>query len=141
MVLCGCVFLMEFIQPPSMMEKQTRTSKAKSENKLKEAAEHPGQDSFAALEQPAHSIQEASAEATRIISAISEVQSVPAPCDTEAAATGREDCNDHNVALETATVLQDTESSGTAEPLKERPVEEVAARLAQQDQQEKDVIA
>ncbi|XP_047209831.1 MICOS complex subunit MIC60 isoform X2 [Girardinichthys multiradiatus] len=132
---------MEFIQPPSMIEKQTRTSKAKSENKLKEAAEHPGQDSLAALEQPAHSIQEASAEATRIISAISEVQSVPAPCDTEAAATGREDCNDHNVTLETATVLQDTESSGTAEPLKERPVEEVAARLAQQDQQEKDVIA
>ncbi|MED6246792.1 hypothetical protein ATANTOWER_023686, partial [Ataeniobius toweri] len=133
---------MEFIQPPSMMEKQTRTSKAKSENKLKEAAEHPGQDSLGALEQPAHNIQEASAEATRIISAISEVQSVPAPCDTEAAAaTGREDCNDHNVALETATVLQDTESSGTAEPLKERPVEEVAARLAQQDQQEKNVIA
>uniref|UniRef100_A0A3Q2WCI1 MICOS complex subunit MIC60 n=1 Tax=Haplochromis burtoni TaxID=8153 RepID=A0A3Q2WCI1_HAPBU len=58
---------------------------------------------------------EASAEATHIISAIGEVPSVPAPCDTEAAAV--------------------------KEPMKERPVEEVAARLAQQEQEEQDISA
>ncbi|XP_054879605.1 MICOS complex subunit MIC60 isoform X2 [Poeciliopsis prolifica] len=121
---------MEFIQPPSMMEKQMKTSKAKSEKKLKETTEHGVQDSDPASSQPAQNIQEASAEATQIISAISEVQSVPAPCDTEPTA-----------AAETATVLQDTESAATAEPLRERPAEEVAARLAQQNQDEKDVIA
>ncbi|KAM4733131.1 MICOS complex subunit MIC60 isoform 2-T2 [Anableps anableps] len=135
---------MESNQPPSMMEKQMRISQAKSEKKLKETAELPAQDSSPAVAPPAQNIQEASAEATQIISAISEVQSVPAPCDTEAAVTGREDCkecNGHNVALETAAVLQDTESGGTAEPLKERSAEEVAARLAQQNQEEKDIIA
>ncbi|XP_043982777.1 MICOS complex subunit MIC60 isoform X3 [Gambusia affinis] len=134
---------MESIQPPSMMEKQMRTSKAKSENKLKETTEHGAQDSGPASSQPAQNIQaEASAEATQIISAISEVQSIPAPCDTEpTAATGDcKECSDHNIVLETAAVLQDTESAGTAEPLRERSAEEVAARLAQQNQDEKDII-
>ncbi|XP_043982781.1 MICOS complex subunit MIC60 isoform X7 [Gambusia affinis] len=117
---------MESIQPPSMMEKQMRTSKAKSENKLKETTEHGAQDSGPASSQPAQNIQEASAEATQIISAISEVQSIPAPCDTEPTAA--------------TAVLQDTESAGTAEPLRERSAEEVAARLAQQNQDEKDII-
>ncbi|XP_014841723.1 PREDICTED: MICOS complex subunit MIC60 isoform X4 [Poecilia mexicana] len=113
---------MESIQPPSMMEKQMRTSKAKSEKKLKETTE-------SALSQPTQNIQaEASAEATQIISAISEVQSIPAPCDTEPAAAA-------------AAVLQETESAGAAEPLRERSAEEVAARLAQQNQDEKDIIA
>ncbi|XP_014913205.1 MICOS complex subunit MIC60 isoform X4 [Poecilia latipinna] len=113
---------MESIQPPSMMEKQMRTSKAKSEKKLKETTEP-------ALSQPTQNIQaEASAEATQIISAISEVQSIPAPCDTEPAAAA-------------AAVLQETESAGAAEPLRERSAEEVAARLAQQNQDEKDIIA
>uniref|UniRef100_A0A3B4ZFK0 MICOS complex subunit MIC60 n=1 Tax=Stegastes partitus TaxID=144197 RepID=A0A3B4ZFK0_9TELE len=71
---------------------------------------------------------EASAEATHIISAISEVPSVPAPCDTEAADTP-------------AAVHPNAESPSAAEPLKERPVEEVAARLAQQDQEEQDILA
>ncbi|KAM4586572.1 MICOS complex subunit MIC60 isoform 1-T1 [Fundulus diaphanus] len=135
---------MESLQPPSMMEKQMRTPTTKSEKKLKETAEHPAPDASSALAQSAQSIQEASAEATQIISAISEVQSVPAPCDTEAAATGREDCqecNDHTVAMEPTAVLQKTNSAGTAEPLTERPVEEVAARLAQQDQEENNVVA
>lgn len=135
---------MESIQPPSMMDKQTRTPKAKSEKKLKETAEHQAQDSAPPLAPPPQNIQEASAEATQIISAISEVQSVPAPCDTENTATAREDCkecSDHNVALETTAVHQDTKSAGAAEPLKERSEQEVAARLAQKDQEEKDVIA
>lgn len=50
------------------------------------------------------------------------------------------ECSDHNIVLETAAVLQDTESAGTAEPLRERSAEEVAARLAQQNQDEKDII-
>ncbi|XP_013888598.1 MICOS complex subunit MIC60 isoform X2 [Austrofundulus limnaeus] len=62
-------------QPPSMLEKQTKTSKAKPES--------PSPQSGLV---PAQSIQEASAEATQIISAISEVPSVPAPCDSQAAA-------------------------------------------------------
>ncbi|XP_027888159.1 MICOS complex subunit MIC60 isoform X4 [Xiphophorus couchianus] len=119
---------MESIQPPSMLEKQMRTSKAKSEKKLKETTEHGAQDSGPASPQPAQNIQaEASAEATQIISAISEVQSIPAPCDTEPTAAA-------------ATVFQDTKSAGTAEPLRERSAEEVAARLAQQNQDEKDII-
>ncbi|XP_032410602.1 MICOS complex subunit MIC60 isoform X4 [Xiphophorus hellerii] len=119
---------MESIQPPSMLEKQMRTSKAKSEKKLKETTEHGTQDSGPASSQPAQNIQaEASAEATQIISAISEVQSIPAPCDTEPTAAA-------------AAVFQDTKSAGTAEPLRERSAEEVAARLAQQNQDEKDII-
>uniref|UniRef100_A0A4W6D9W4 MICOS complex subunit MIC60 n=1 Tax=Lates calcarifer TaxID=8187 RepID=A0A4W6D9W4_LATCA len=42
---------------------------------------------------------------------------------------------------ETAAVQPDTESPAAAEPIKERPVEEVAARLAQQDQEEQDIVA
>ncbi|XP_023184486.1 MICOS complex subunit MIC60 isoform X4 [Xiphophorus maculatus] len=119
---------MESIQPPSMLEKQMRTSKAKSEKKLKETTEYGAQDSGPTSPQPAQNIQaEASAEATQIISAISEVQSIPAPCDTEPTAAA-------------ATVFQDTKSAGTAEPLRERSAEEVAARLAQQNQDEKDII-
>uniref|UniRef100_A0A3Q3CHX3 MICOS complex subunit MIC60 n=1 Tax=Haplochromis burtoni TaxID=8153 RepID=A0A3Q3CHX3_HAPBU len=69
---------------------------------------------------------EASAEATHIISAIGEVPSVPAPCDTEAAVCvcvfSLEECNE-------------------CHEHKERPVEEVAARLAQQEQEEQDISA
>uniref|UniRef100_A0A8C4DVI0 MICOS complex subunit MIC60 n=1 Tax=Dicentrarchus labrax TaxID=13489 RepID=A0A8C4DVI0_DICLA len=76
----------ELAQPPSMMDKQTNVSKAKSEKKVKEAAESPASEMSPVPIQPAQSIEEASAEATHIISAISEVTSVPAPCDTEGAA-------------------------------------------------------
>ncbi|XP_017278630.1 MICOS complex subunit MIC60 [Kryptolebias marmoratus] len=119
----------ESSQPPSMMEKHMKTSKAKPERRLKEAAESPA----SVPAQSAQSIQEASAEATQIISAISEVPSVPAPCDTEAAA-GTEDCQQCHEH-------PDPESAAAAQPMKERPVEEVAARLAQQDQKESDILA
>uniref|UniRef100_A0AAQ6IE73 MICOS complex subunit MIC60 n=1 Tax=Anabas testudineus TaxID=64144 RepID=A0AAQ6IE73_ANATE len=84
-------------------------------------------------------------EATHIISAISEVQSVPAPCDTEAAAVKGDtspplcteeeckECHEHKDPV-AAAVHHDTEA------LKERPVEEVAARLAQQDRDEHDIV-
>lgn len=121
----------ELGQPPSMMEKEKKPSKAKSEKKVKEAAETPTKEISPVPKQPAQSIEEASAHATHIISAISEVQSVPAPCDTEAAPAKEEKCKDCNEHKDTPVT----------EALKERPVEEVAARLAQQDQEEKNTVA
>ncbi|XP_034738728.1 MICOS complex subunit MIC60 isoform X1 [Etheostoma cragini] len=121
----------EMAQPPSMMEKPAKGSKAKSEKKAKEAAESPV---------PTQSIEEASAEATHILSAMGEVQSVPAPCDTEGTAAKEEECKEchgHEDPPVTAVVHPDTES----ETLKERPVEEVTARLAQQDLEEQDALA
>ncbi|XP_030595138.1 MICOS complex subunit MIC60 isoform X1 [Archocentrus centrarchus] len=121
---------MELAQPPSMIEKQVKVSKTKSEKNVKEAPESPDKDSrpVATAQSIEEASQEASKEATHIISAISEVPSVPAPCDTEAAAVKEEckDCHEHKEATE---------------PLKERPVEEVAARLAQQDKEEQDIVA
>ncbi|XP_061581987.1 MICOS complex subunit MIC60 isoform X3 [Cololabis saira] len=79
-------------QPPSMMERQVKPSKSKP-NKVKESAESPAKEAAPISAEPAQSLQEASAEATQIISAISEVPSVPAPCDTEvkAVSTSLED--------------------------------------------------
>ncbi|XP_038554758.1 MICOS complex subunit MIC60 [Micropterus salmoides] len=131
---------MELAQPPSMMEKQTKVSKAKSEKKVKEASESPAKETSPVPTQPAQSIEEASAEATHIISAISEIQSVPAPCDTEAAAV-KEECNACHDHKDTPGTAADTESPAATEPLRERPVEEVAARLAQQDLEEQDILA
>uniref|UniRef100_A0AAQ6IN10 MICOS complex subunit MIC60 n=1 Tax=Anabas testudineus TaxID=64144 RepID=A0AAQ6IN10_ANATE len=124
----------ELAQPPSMLEKQVKASKAKSEKKVKEEAGSSTKESHVPA-QPARSIEEASVEATHIISAISEVQSVPAPCDTEAAAVKEEckECHEHKDPV-AAAVHHDTEA------LKERPVEEVAARLAQQDRDEHDIV-
>ncbi|AWP12604.1 putative mitochondrial inner membrane protein [Scophthalmus maximus] len=131
---------MEMAQIPSLMEKQVKSSKAKSEKRVKEAAESPAKETSSAPTQPAQSIEEASAEVTHIISAISEVPTVPAPCDTEAAAV-KEECHDHQGSPETVEVHPDTESPAASEPMRERPVEEVAARLAQQDQDEQDIVS
>ncbi|XP_070818825.1 MICOS complex subunit MIC60 isoform X2 [Chaetodon trifascialis] len=134
---------MELVQPPSMMEKQVKVSKAKSEKKAKEAEESPENEIRHVPTQPTKSIEEASTEATHIISAISEVTSVPAPCDTETAAVKEEcqDSHDHKDTLVTAVVHSDAESPAAVEPIKERPVEEVAARLAQQEQEEMDTLS
>lgn len=118
----------ELAQPPSMIEKQVKKSAKK------EGAEGPVKDSSPAPSQPAQSLEEASAEATHIISAISEVPSVPAPCDTEAAAV--KECNECHEHKEATAV-----DPAPTEPMKERPVEEVAARLAQQEQEEQDISA
>ncbi|XP_063354558.1 MICOS complex subunit MIC60 isoform X2 [Pelmatolapia mariae] len=118
----------ELAQPPSMIEKQVKKSAKK------EGAEGPVKDSSPVPSQPAQSIEEASAEVTHIISAISEVPSVPAPCDTEAAAVKEcKECHEHKEA----TAVH----PAATEPMKERPVEEVAARLAQQEQEEQDISA
>ncbi|XP_034545882.1 MICOS complex subunit MIC60 [Notolabrus celidotus] len=125
----------EASQPPSMMEKKMKASKSKTEKK---EAESPAESGLVPAP-PVQSLEEASAEATHIISAISEVPSVPAPCDTEATAV-KEECTEcHHHDDSTASAAES--SSPAAEPLRERPEEEVTARLAQQDQEEQDVIA
>ncbi|CAL8356831.1 unnamed protein product [Merluccius merluccius] len=109
---------LELAQPPSMMVEEPQPSKTKA--KKKKNAEGPTETPKTS---PAQDIEDASAEASHIISAISEVPSVPAPHDTEAAAPK-------------ANML-----TAEDEPLKERPVEEVTARIAQQDQAEQDTLA
>ncbi|KAM4628762.1 MICOS complex subunit MIC60 isoform 2-T2 [Polymixia lowei] len=112
---------LELAQPASMMLEESKSSKTKKEKMKKEDK---------STESPAHttqSIEEASAEASHIISAISEVPSIPAPHDTGASASTVE--------------LGDVLPVATEEPLKERPVEEVAARLAEQDQAEQEILA
>uniref|UniRef100_A0A3Q2XZL6 MICOS complex subunit MIC60 n=1 Tax=Hippocampus comes TaxID=109280 RepID=A0A3Q2XZL6_HIPCM len=115
----------QLAQPPSMMEKAMKVSKAKQEKKVKETTESPIE--VAKPVQPAQSLEEASTEVTHIISAISDVPSVPAPCDTEM------------TPVKGSTFQECKESA--AEPLKERPVEEVTARLAQQDLDEQEIVA
>uniref|UniRef100_UPI0037E9B666 MICOS complex subunit MIC60 n=1 Tax=Semicossyphus pulcher TaxID=241346 RepID=UPI0037E9B666 len=122
-------------QPPSMMDKQMKKSKA--EKKLKQAAESPAAETEPSAAPPVQSLEEASAEATHIISAISEVPTIPAPCDTEAAV--KEECQEcHHHEDSSVSVPVD---SAEDEPLRERPEEEVTARLALQDLQEQDVLA
>ncbi|XP_077073323.1 MICOS complex subunit MIC60 isoform X1 [Siphateles boraxobius] len=74
---------------------------------------------------PSQTLQEASAEAAHIISAISDVPSVPAPGTSDESPAGpapaAEECH-HEPAL------------------RERPAEEVSARLVQQDQAEQHVL-
>lgn len=112
-------------QPPSMMEQTLKEPKPSVVRKVKEEPSPP----------PAQTIEEASVEATHIISAMSEVQSVPAPHDTEVAVIKEvaEECHECNAPLPADTAL-------VSEPFKERPVEEVAARLAEQDQAEKEIL-
>ncbi|XP_037316790.2 MICOS complex subunit MIC60 [Pungitius pungitius] len=122
----------EMAQPPSMMDKPVKAPKGKKA--LKEP-ESPAKETSLVPSQPAQSIEEASAEASHIISAISEISTVPAPCDTESAAV-KEECKECQHHADPAVVSADSEN-----PLRERPVEEVAARLAQQDQEEQDTLS
>ncbi|XP_054648684.1 MICOS complex subunit MIC60 isoform X1 [Dunckerocampus dactyliophorus] len=126
----------ESAQPPSMMERTMKVSKTKPDKKVKESSESPMKEASPPSVQHTQSLEEASAEATHIISAISEVPSVPAPCDTEVPLVKEEckECHAHEQSPE-------TESLAAVEALKERPVEEVTARLAQQDQEEQDILA
>lgn len=48
---------MEMVQPPAMIEKQVKASKAKSEKKVKEAAESPGKEPSPVTTQPAQSLE------------------------------------------------------------------------------------
>ncbi|XP_056124923.1 MICOS complex subunit MIC60 isoform X2 [Rhinichthys klamathensis goyatoka] len=71
---------------------------------------------------PAQTLQEASAEAAHIISAISDVPSMPAPGTSDESPAPAAEESHHEPAL------------------KERPAEEVSARLEQQDQAEQHVL-
>ncbi|XP_076594899.1 MICOS complex subunit MIC60 isoform X5 [Chaetodon auriga] len=102
---------MELVQPPSMMEKQV-VSKAKSEKKVKEAEGSLENEISHVPTQPTKSIEE--------------------EC---------QDSHDHKDKLVTAVVHSDTESPAAVESLKERPAEEVATRLAQQEQEEMDTLS
>lgn len=120
---------MEVSQPPSMMPLKEPKTVAKVKEEPPPA--------------PAQTIEEASVEATHIISAISEVQSVPAPHDTEPALLKdvvQEECEECNAAAPLEAVVPEA-AAPEPEPLRERPVEEVTARLAEQDQAEQEVLA
>lgn len=51
------------------------------------------------------------------------------------------ECHEHKETPVTTAVLPEMESPATSETLTERPVEEVTARLAQQDKEEQDILA
>ncbi|XP_077588774.1 MICOS complex subunit MIC60 [Stigmatopora nigra] len=133
----------DLTQPPSMIEKVIKSTKAKQE-KVKASAESPIVVTIPLPLEPTQTLEEASAEATHIISAISEVPSVPAPCDTEVTPV-KEDCKEcHNHITEDTTAISTEGESvvaSPAEPLTERSVEEVTARLAQQDIDEQEILA
>ncbi|KAI5624782.1 MICOS complex subunit MIC60 [Silurus asotus] len=126
----------EPLQISSVSEASKDSKQPKAKEKQLESAPAP-----AVEETPAQSLQtlgEASAEAAHIISAISEVQTVPAPATSSEPTT-----------VPQASNLSPTEPRAAEEchecahheaTLKERPVEEVAARLAQQDQAEQDTL-
>ncbi|TST60382.1 MICOS complex subunit Mic60 [Bagarius yarrelli] len=81
-------------------------------------------------------VAEASAEAAHIISAISEVQSVPAP------GTSTDSADVPPTSTSKPGAAEECHECAHHDPvLKERPVEEVATRLAQQDQAEKDNLS
>ncbi|CAL8264313.1 unnamed protein product [Lota lota] len=133
---------LESAQPPSLMVEEAKSSTIKAK-KMKNA-EVPSETPKTT---PAQNIEEASAEASHIISAMSEVPSVPAPHDTEAAASKEqcEECHQHSPPESALTTEEPSEPGNmlTAgeEPLKERPAEEVTARIAQQDQADQDTLA
>ncbi|KAJ8382459.1 hypothetical protein SKAU_G00032370 [Synaphobranchus kaupii] len=107
--------------------------------KGKATAEEKSAEPSAAVEPPQQTIEEASAEAAHIISAISEVPTVPAP--------GTHEPEPQPEALPPAAPEapaggECTECAHEAHhAVKERPPEEVAARLAEQDKAEEDLLA
>ncbi|KAM9795007.1 MICOS complex subunit MIC60 [Neosynchiropus ocellatus] len=121
-------------QRPSMLEQNVETPKAKVDKKVKEPQVAQAEEMSSPPTLPVQSLQEASAEATHIISAISEVPSVPAPCDSAAVDHEPSHCPDQSSSPVGA------EATPEVEPLKARPAEEVSALLAQQDQEEQEKL-
>ncbi|XP_016305219.1 MICOS complex subunit MIC60-like isoform X1 [Sinocyclocheilus anshuiensis] len=119
----------EPLQISSLSEasKESKQPKAKAKKSDPAPVEAPPAVEEAPAPTP-QTLEEASAEAAHIISAIGEVPSVPAPGTSDESPPG------HTAAGE--------ESKDHHEPaLKERPAEEVSARLAQQDKVEQDALA
>ncbi|XP_036406962.1 MICOS complex subunit MIC60 isoform X2 [Megalops cyprinoides] len=131
----------EPLQISSMVEvsKESKQPKLKGKAKEEKAVEPP-----AAVEPPPslpQNIEEASAEAAHIISAISEVPSVPAPVIHEPEAEPQPEASPQ-VAPEAVAGGECNECAHESHTeLKERPPEEVAARLAEQDKAEEDLLA
>ncbi|KAJ8262486.1 hypothetical protein GJAV_G00167010 [Gymnothorax javanicus] len=120
----------------SGVSKEAKSPKPKSKAA---AEEKPAEPSAAVEHSPsapsAQTFQEASSDTAHIISTISEVPSVPAPAIDDQGASPA-------AALETSAGGECTECTHEAHPLvKERPPEEVAARLAAQDKAEEDQLA
>ncbi|XP_056132925.1 MICOS complex subunit MIC60 isoform X2 [Lampris incognitus] len=141
---------LDLFQPPSMMSKEESSpTKLEGVKEKEETTEGSVLQTSPAAAPTGQSMEEASTEVSHIISAITEVPSVPAPCDTEASAPKGEctECHSHDTDHITAPLADETAETGTVltaeaeKPLEERPVEEVAARLAEQDQEEQDVLA
>ncbi|XP_042593716.1 MICOS complex subunit MIC60-like isoform X1 [Cyprinus carpio] len=119
----------EPLQISSLSEasKESKQPKAKAKKSDPAPAEAPPAVEEAPAPTP-QTLEEASAEAAHIILAISEVPSVPAPGTSDESPPG------HMAAGE--------ESKDHHEPaLKERPAEEVSARLAKQDKAEQDALS
>ncbi|XP_016386279.1 MICOS complex subunit MIC60-like isoform X1 [Sinocyclocheilus rhinocerous] len=119
----------EPLQISSLSEasKESKQPKAKAKKSDPAPVEAPPAVEEAPAPTP-QTLEEASAEAAHIISAIGEVPSVPAPGTSDESPPG------HTAAGE--------ERKDHHEPaLKERPAEEVSARLAQQDKAEQDALA
>ncbi|XP_067312872.1 MICOS complex subunit MIC60 isoform X1 [Pseudorasbora parva] len=111
------------ISSVSEASKESKQPKAKAKKPDPEPVEAPA----VVEEAQTQTLQEASAEAAHIISAISDVPSVPAPgtSDESPRTTPAEECK---------------ECAHHEPALTERPAEEVTARLAQQDKAEQDAL-
>ncbi|KAJ8015166.1 hypothetical protein DPEC_G00023320 [Dallia pectoralis] len=123
----------EPLQISSMSEvskesKQPRAKGNEVEKRFEESAEP-------CAPAPQQTLEEASAQAAQILSAISEVASVPAPGTHEAQAMPPQAIPEE---VPSAECTQCAHESGPA--VKERPEDEVAALLANQDVAEQDVL-
>lgn len=137
----------EPLQISSVSEATKESKQPKKEKKVKEAAP---QEPAAAEEAPApppappsQTIEEASAEAAHIISAMSEVPSVPAPGTSDDASPPPPPPEAAPEPPAEAAAMPAGECTECAhEPaLKERPAEEVTALLAAKDKAEEDTLA
>ncbi|XP_072574654.1 MICOS complex subunit MIC60 isoform X2 [Paramormyrops kingsleyae] len=121
---------------PLKISSVSETSKDSKQPKVKAKATEPP-----AVQEPPptvpQTLEEASTEAAHIISAISEVPSVPAPGTHHAEAEPRPDAPAEPPAGAECTECAHENSHA----VKERPPEGVAARLTQQEQAEKALLA
>ncbi|XP_019901646.2 MICOS complex subunit MIC60 isoform X2 [Esox lucius] len=120
----------------SKESKQPTAKGNKVEKKVEESAEQPAADEPSSPA-PQQTLEEASAQAAHILSAISEGVSVPAPGTHEARAVA------HPTAPQEvpSAAAECTKCAHEPAPaVKERPEDEVAARLAEQDKAEQDLL-
>lgn len=119
------------LQISSLSEATKDSKQPKAKAKKSDPAPPPSVEEAPAPAPALQSLEEASAEAAHIISAISEVPSVPAPGTSDESPSG------HSAAAEECC----KECTEPEPAVKERPAEEVTARLAQQDKAELDALA